>query len=238
MADAAFLNMAVDLIHAELTKFQRVDVLEAGCGSASHVTLDFNKRMVGIDIDLSQLENNHNLDEIIHGDLQSYVLPREGFDLVVCCDVLEHLQRPEDALVNMANTLRKDGYLLIACPEPYSYKGFLAKYSPHWMRKIIFRVLTGKSHRTMLTDSVIKTFFPTYLEPFCSRNQLTTWALGNGYEIIFNCAYDAHTHGLHRIFRPMAYLMVIFNKLVIYVTKGNVDLLRGDYCCLFKKAHK
>lgn len=124
MADALFLNNAMDLISSELMKRQPADVLEAGCGSASHIKLDFNKRMVGIDIDLDQLENNHNLDEKIHGDLQRHALPSEGFDLVVCCDVLEHLLKPKDALLNMANALRLGGYLLIACPEPYSYKLF------------------------------------------------------------------------------------------------------------------
>lgn len=238
MADSAFLNQAIKLIRAELTKDHTPNVLEAGCGSGSLVLLDFDKRLVGIDIDHEQLENNHNLDEKIHGDLQSYELPRETFDLVICCDVLEHLPRPQDALANMILSIRRGGYLLIASPEPFSYKGFLAKYSPHWMRKMIFALLTGESYRKMLQGSVKKTFFPTYLNHLCARKNIKVWASNNGLAIIVDTAYDAHTHGLHWFYKPVIFMLVTFSKFVRFFSKTQVNLLEADYCLLLKKIHK
>src|SRR4051812_43966697 len=75
-------------------------VLEAGCGSASHISIAADACLTGIDISEKQLARNQALDEKILGDVQSYALPESRFDVIICWDVLEHLPHPELALEN------------------------------------------------------------------------------------------------------------------------------------------
>src|SRR5579862_6866063 len=79
----------------------RLKVLEAGCGSSSHVRLPGTVHAVGIDISAEQLAKNTAVQEKILGDIQQYRLPRGEFDVTVCWMVLEHLSNPGDALLNL-----------------------------------------------------------------------------------------------------------------------------------------
>jgi 2-polyprenyl-3-methyl-5-hydroxy-6-metoxy-1,4-benzoquinol methylase len=40
----------------------------------------------------------------------------EKFDLITCISVLEHIQKPDDAIRNMFVLLKPDGHLIITCP--------------------------------------------------------------------------------------------------------------------------
>lgn len=64
-----------------------IAVLEAGCGSTSHIDLGDKCRLTGIDISENQLRRNAYLDERILGDIQSYHWTVSRFDTVVCWDV-------------------------------------------------------------------------------------------------------------------------------------------------------
>jgi 2-polyprenyl-3-methyl-5-hydroxy-6-metoxy-1,4-benzoquinol methylase len=94
------------------TTVRQQRVLDAGCGRNLHLGypgLDLRSAYVtGIDISQSALDQNENVDVKILGDLQTYPLEREAFDVVICQDVLEHLPRPNEALANMARALRPE----------------------------------------------------------------------------------------------------------------------------------
>lgn len=119
-------------------------VLEAGCGSMSHFGLAGAAEITGIDISGPQLERNSRLTTKIHGDLQAYPLPEDRFDLVVCWDVLEHLPRPLAALENMAGALAPDGLLVLKVPNAMSFKGWLAKLTPHGFHRHFYRRHLGQ----------------------------------------------------------------------------------------------
>src|SRR6516225_7849122 len=77
-------------------------ILEAGCGSSSHLQFGRDAHVTGIDISQMQLQRNTRLDERIQGDLQTFDLPEKAYDCVICYDVLEHLSRPMDALARLS----------------------------------------------------------------------------------------------------------------------------------------
>jgi SAM-dependent methyltransferase len=135
-----------------------VKVLEAGCGSTSHIKLADQLLLTGIDISASQLDRNPHLQERICGDLQTHPLGKEKFDVVVCWDVIEHLSRPRDALANMAGALRAGGILVLAFPNLWSVKGLTTKLTPFWFHAWFYR-------RVMKDQSTREAFgqFPTYL---------------------------------------------------------------------------
>jgi len=88
-----------DIVTAQFKRLKKVRILEAGCGSNSAFTFQKNAYIVGIDISERQLQLNTSLDEKHQGDLQHYSFPPNSFDIIICWNVLEHLQHPESVLL-------------------------------------------------------------------------------------------------------------------------------------------
>lgn len=147
-------------------------VLEAGCGSASHVRFGEGQVVVGIDISERQLERNELLSEKIVGDLQDYPLTAESFDIIVCWDVLEHLPRPECALRNMSRALRPGGGLVLALPDVESLKGRITKFTPYWFHVWTYRRVLG----VMDAGKDGRGPFPTFLRSSLSVSGLRAFA--------------------------------------------------------------
>ena len=119
-----------------------VRVLDAGCGSASYLQLSSRCHVTGIDVSLKQLERNDRLDEWIQGDLETTDLGLARFDVVVCWDVLEHLRAPSNALARLLLAVSSGGLFVVASPYPSSWKGAIARVTPHafhrWLYKVFF----------------------------------------------------------------------------------------------------
>ncbi len=95
-------NLEVQNIIDTFSKKNRtVNVLEAGCGSLSRFEFGSNFHITGIDISSKQLERNENVNEKILGDIQTYKLQDNQYDIIMCIDVLEHLSKPHQALNNL-----------------------------------------------------------------------------------------------------------------------------------------
>lgn len=236
MADPAVITEAVRLLMRDPALPKPAMVLEAGCGSTSDVYLPFEKNVTGIDIDAEQLKHNDKIDVKIEGDLQRYELPQNTFDIVACVDVLEHLPFPEKALANMSRSVKPGGYLLIAGPEPYSYKGLVAKYTPHSMRFFIHKLITGTDAReTRRIHGNGQIFIPTHMKSDCSLNNLVVAAKYFGLDVAFEKAFDAHSSGVRAAFRPFLGAVSLFTRCVEAVTSGRINLLLADYVLLFKK---
>jgi 2-polyprenyl-3-methyl-5-hydroxy-6-metoxy-1,4-benzoquinol methylase len=124
------------------------NVLDAGCGFDSQragfpVPTEFKSaRVVGLDISASALDRNYLLDDRIVGDVQTYPLPRDTFDVVVCWDVLEHLPRPYEALKNLVASARPGGLIVLGLPNVLAVKSLVAKLTPHrfhvWAAATVF----------------------------------------------------------------------------------------------------
>ncbi len=108
-----------------------VRLLEAGCGSMSKIRLSGNVFVVGIDVSAKQLERNQGLHERILGDIQTFPLAEQSFDLIICWDVLEHLDDPVKALRNFFRAVRPGGLIILAFPNLYSVKGLITKLTPY-----------------------------------------------------------------------------------------------------------
>lgn len=131
------------ILRRELSGVEQPRVLDAGCGSLSQVRFPRKPFVVGIDISREQLEKNSHVDEKILGDVETYPLEPSSFDVVVCWDTMEHLNRPERAIANFAQALKPGGLLIIATTNPYSLKGLLTKFTPHSFHVWVYRRLFG-----------------------------------------------------------------------------------------------
>ena len=118
-----------------------VRLLDAGCGARNHFRFSHVAKVVGIDVSAKQLEQNDAVQEKILGDIQTYPLPKEEFDIVVCRDVLEHVPRPREALLNMFNTLKVGGLLILVFPNFFSFKGMATKFTPYRLHQLFYHYM-------------------------------------------------------------------------------------------------
>jgi ubiquinone/menaquinone biosynthesis C-methylase UbiE len=150
----------------------RIKLLEAGCGSASHLRFGAEVYAVGIDISQEQLERNEVVKEKILGDIQEYRLPEQEFDVVVCWWVLEHLSKPKDGLLNLFRAVKPQGLLILAFPNLLSVKGAVTKITPFWFHRLFYQFMRYTSPH-----------FPTYLRAALLPKRVIRFAEQNGFSV-------------------------------------------------------
>lgn len=120
-------------------------VLDAGCGPKTRFFSDLHQNGWGIGIDISR-ENVIEAEKaatgntsLIVGSLQDLPFFGETFDLIVCCDVLEHVKEPRKAIKELAMVLQKGGVLLITTTNVLNPAMFIDTRFPKFSNKIIER---------------------------------------------------------------------------------------------------
>jgi SAM-dependent methyltransferase len=108
-------------------------VLDAGCGEG-HVTAWLADALPGSEITglegrpearIAFRTRNPGL-RAVEGDVRALPFPDGAFDLVLCTEVLEHLERPEEALRELGRVCA-DHVLLTVPHEPFFRAGNLAR---------------------------------------------------------------------------------------------------------------
>lgn len=115
------------------------EVVDVGCGEKPLVPLfePYVDRYVGVD----HADSIHDLRHAdVIGTAYAVPLPGASADVVILSQVLEHLERPPDALRECFRLLRPGGHLLLATPffwqlheEPRDF----FRYSPYGLRHLL-----------------------------------------------------------------------------------------------------
>lgn len=101
-------------------------LLDVGCGNAELLRIIDARypgtRLCGVDLSPVVVDQNRracaHIDFAV-GNVEHEPLPKNGgrpFDVVVCCEVLEHLDRPEAALRHIADVLPAGGHAILTTP--------------------------------------------------------------------------------------------------------------------------
>ena len=96
-------------------------LLEVGCGEGvvlRHLDRHLDGvRSVGMDVDGSALRvaQAQTRAPLLRGSVYALPFPRASFDLVLCCEVLEHLEDPPAALAELTRVTR--GLVLLSVPN-------------------------------------------------------------------------------------------------------------------------
>lgn len=99
------------------------EVLEAGCGTGGNFFMLERRGKVSafepsvIARDIASRKREHAPVVVVDGELPDR-LPFEAgsFDLVVALDVLEHIERDQDALISLVSMAKPGGYILVTVP--------------------------------------------------------------------------------------------------------------------------
>ena len=115
-----------------------IQILEAGCGRSWPLDLgEVRFQLTGVDLDGKALAARqtemHDLHHAVVGDLLTIEFPPEQFDVIYCCEVLEHIERAEEVVRRFVTWLKPDGMALFAFPDPNTVFGLATRLSPHWM---------------------------------------------------------------------------------------------------------
>jgi SAM-dependent methyltransferase len=165
-----FADACADLanvLHSHLT-MEAPKVLEAGGGALSHVELPPSAHITVIDVSPEQLERNDYAHEKVLGDLHEHDFPSESFDVIVCWDVVEHLENPGRVLDAFSRWLKPGGLVVIAAPNPRSLSGLITKYTPHWfhvwaLKNILAIKTAGQPGRGPFRTFMDPAMYPTQM---------------------------------------------------------------------------
>ncbi len=205
-----------------------VYVLEAGCGSLSRFEFGSNFHITGIDISSKQLERNENVNEKILGDLQTYKLQVDQYDIIMCIDVLEHLSKPNQALNNLFGAIKRDGIAVLSSPDPLSVKGLVTKFTPHWFHVFIYRRIYKLPNAGKEDTAPFKTFLRFRM----SKNAVIKRANSYGFKCELDHSTDAllSSNWVSNSFRNKSILLysmlrfiVIFLKIITFNLIGESE---------------
>jgi SAM-dependent methyltransferase len=213
---------------------KRVRIYEAGGGSISCLPISSfdHTFLTVVDVDEEQLRNNSYADVKILGDIQTYSFPENSFDLISCCNVIEHLDRPDQAIDHYYSALAPDGLLFIAAPNPSSLSGIVTRYTPHWFHVWVSRVLYGNQNAGQPGYHP----FPTVFHRIVSPQTLVVFCKELGFEVVHLKLYIGVAYSNIRETKPiLGWLLYVITGMLNAVMLGQRDLRLGDYYVVFQK---
>ena len=110
-----------------------LSILDFGCGTGDHVTYPLARlghRVLGVDMhepSIQEAQQRYPLPNLLFRTTRLETLIEEGVvvDLIICSEVLEHLQQPQACLSLLRRLLHPNGALVITTPNGYgSYEMF------------------------------------------------------------------------------------------------------------------
>jgi SAM-dependent methyltransferase len=161
-------------------------VLEAGGGSFSHFALPPDSGSIVLDIDHGQLARNTSGAPGVQGDLQQLPVATASCSMVVCFNVIEHLDRPEAAIAEMARALVPGGLLLLGFPERNSLKGLITRATPIGVHRAFYRWVVGKRDRGGAHFDAFETPF----RPIVSGKRVARRLAELGFRVVMVESYD------------------------------------------------
>ena len=213
---------------------KKLRIFEAGGGSMSILPPSVlnNATISVVDLDERQLRKNNYADVKIRGDIQNYSFSPSSFDLVVCYNVIEHLDFVDKAIRKFYDALAPGGLLVIGAPNPKSPSSLVTRYSPHWFHVWVYRVVLRRSSAGKPGEPPFRTVFHQLVLP----KALWSFSTKLGFDIIYFCQYRSISFSSINETRPLLGRIIYAAAAVMNaLTLGRLDLNKGDYHMILEK---
>ena len=221
------------LLAERLQDKARVEVLEAGCGSGSHLAFPERSHLTGIDISAKQLVRNHRIHKRILGDLQTYPYQPASFDIIICWDVLEHLSDPGAALDGFVRALRSNGYLILGFPKRDSLKGWLTRALPQVAHVWFYRWVLGNPE----AGREDKGPFPTPMRRAMDDRAVIERMTRAGVEVLTAQSYESTMmRNIRKKFGLVGLRWHYAQRLLHIVTRGRIDVTNTDCLLVLRRS--
>ena len=213
----------------------RPRIYEAGGGSASSLSPELISagEITVVDIDEAQIRDNRYATNKILGDIQIHSFPPSSFDLVVCYNVIEHLDDPEKAIRLFHSALAPGGLIFIGAPVRTSFSGWVTRVTPHWFHVQYYRWILKYSSAGKPGSVPFRTVF----HPVVAPRKLVELCKALGCEVVYFHEYKG------MIYANMAQRRPVLGKLLEYAVSvanvfasGQADLKNGDFHLIVAKA--
>lgn len=161
-------------------------VLEAGGGSFSFFYIPEGSRLIALDISHEQLVRNQSTQFRVQADLHALPIIGGKLGMIICFNVIEHLEDPERALRQMINALDGGGLMLLGCPNRSSLKGLITRFTPIGLHRAFYKYIVRKKDRG-------EGHYDAFATPFgrvVSEAELPDWLFQEGMDIVEFTAYD------------------------------------------------
>jgi SAM-dependent methyltransferase len=120
-----------------------------------------------------------DLHRAIVGDLRNINFKPEEFDVVYCCEVLEHIRGAKEVLKAFFTWLQPNGVALLVFPDRDTLFGLATRFSPHWIHVAYHKYVLG------FPDAGKAGFGPyrTYYDDIISRRGIHKFCAEHNYHI-------------------------------------------------------
>jgi SAM-dependent methyltransferase len=215
-------------------KLAGLDVLDAGCGSASWLFDLTACDVTGIDISMKQLDRNTLLKTKVCADLHDYENEswRDSFDLILCLDVLEHLKKPAPVVEKFISWMKPHGRIVLAYPNPQSLKGRVTKYSPLIFHKLFYRISIGTPLKDGCDD---RGPFNTVLSPDIELLKLAGLLEAHSFKVDLLVSIESYQNKLIKRYLSTP-LVNRLNKLFLRQLSTRLDTSATDFILVASRA--
>jgi glycosyltransferase 2 family protein len=140
-------------------------VLDIGCGSGVQLRaleIAKPKLLIGTDVNRNALiyAKNKNIlqSEFIIADAQNLPFRAETVNKIICAEIIEHLNEPEQMIAETQRVLRKGGSIVITTPNEHSIWGLYEYFWDAFGRGRNY----GETHLKFFSVRELEHFFPFY----------------------------------------------------------------------------
>jgi SAM-dependent methyltransferase len=119
---------AVDFVDSVLPRERALKVFAAEAGA--EFTIRRPAYVVGVNVQQAERTRRQGADEYRTANLERIELEGEEYDVVLCCNVLEHVPCPLAVLPAFWEGLKYGGLLVIMAPNVTSLKGLMTRLTP------------------------------------------------------------------------------------------------------------